>query len=457
MTDFLDRWFAFRERGSSLRIEILGGVTTFATMAYIIVVNPAILYYAGLDRDASTIATILASTFGCILMGVYANRPLAVAPYMGENAFIAFGLLHTVTWQQRLGSVFIAGVLFLILTLCKARTWLAAAIAANLKHSFAIGIGLFLMLIGMYETRIVVSPISGVPIEQVQIDENKSVARLPTPVKIGDFHDAKVQLALAGFGLMAILAYWQVRGAILIGIACIAVVGYLLGVGAAPQGIVAWPNVYDLEKVAFQLDIVGVLQFDFLTILLTLFLISFLDTLGTLYALGASAGMLDTDGNLVDIEKPMIVDSLACIFSALVGTSTSGVYIESATGIREGARTGIAAVVTGLLFAATLFFIPLVQPMQDLTFAYGPALMVVGVMMFASVRRLDTDDWTELVPAVVTVVMMVFTYNIANGLTAGLIAHPAMKLAAGQWRKIHPGSALLGTLCMMYYVFGKLH
>jgi AGZA family xanthine/uracil permease-like MFS transporter len=456
MTDFLDRWFAFRQRGSSLRIEILGGVTTFATMAYIIVVNPAILKYAGLDREASTIATILASTFGCLLMGIYANRPLAVAPYMGENAFIAFGLLG-VTWQQRLGSVFVAGVIFLIMTLCGARTWLAAAIPTNLKHSFAIGIGLFLLFIGLYETRIVVSPISGVPMKQVPVDEKKNVAPLPTPVKIGDFSDTRVQLALAGFALMAVLLYWKVRGAILIGIACIAGVGYLLGVGALPEAVIAWPGDYHLERVAFQLDIIGVLQFDFLTILLTLFIISFLDTLGTLYALSSSAGMLDAKGNFVDIEKPMIVDSLACIFSALVGTSTSGAYIESATGIREGARTGLAAVVTGLLFAAALFFVPLVEPMQGLKFAYGPALMVVGVLMFGSVRRLDVDDWTELVPAVVTVAMMVFTYNIANGLTAGLIAHPAMKLASGQWRAIHPGSVLLGTLCLMYYVFGKLH
>ncbi len=443
MTNFLDQWFRIRERGSSLRLEILGGVTTFATMAYIIVVNPAIVKFAGLEVEPSTIATILASVFGCLLMGIYANRPIAVAPYMGENAFIAFtlsNLAFQVSWQERLGSVFVAGGIFLILTLCGARTWLAAAISPTLKHSFAIGIGLFLLLIGMVETGI--------------------VARGPAPgppLKIGDFHDLKVQLALVGFTLMAVLLYWNVRGAILIGIAVSAVAGYLLGIGAAPEAIVAWPGDSHIEKVAFQLDILGVLRFDFLTILLTLFLISFLDTIGTLYALGSAANMLDDQGNLADVEKPMLVDSLSCMFSALIGTSTSGAYIESATGIREGARTGLAAVVTGLLFAAALFFVPLVTPLTDLKFAYGPALMIVGVLMFAAVKHLDTQDMTELVPALVTIVMTVFTYNIANGLTAGLILHPLMKMVGMRWREIHPGSALLAGMCLAYYVIGELH
>ncbi len=194
-----------------------------------------------------------------------------------------------------------------------------------------------------------------------------------------------------------------------------------------------------------------------MTVLLTLFLISFLDTIGTIYALGSAAGMLDDKGNLADVEKPMLVDSLSCMFSAVVGTSTSGAFIESATGIREGARTGLAAVVTGLLFTLTLFFVPLVQPLQQLKYAYFPALMIVGVMMFGAVRHLETQDLTELIPALVTIVMMVFSYNIANGLTAGLILHPVLKAFSGRWRQIHPGSALLGVLCLMYYVFGQLH
>jgi len=440
VTEYLDRWFAFSERGSSLRLEILGGATTFATMAYIIVVNPAILANANIPIGPSTIATILASAFGCLLMGLYANRPIAVAPYMGENAFIAFSMAAVITWQQRLGSVFIAGAIFLALTLLRARSWLAEAIAPNLKHSFAIGIGLFMLLIGMYETGIVVRAPSPA-----------------TPLKIGEIRDMKVLLAIAGFFLMAVLTYWNVRGAILIGIAVIAAIGFLLGLGEAPDAVLAWPGDYHAEHVAGQLDILGCLRFDFAGILLTLFLISFLDTIGTIYALGSAVGMVDEKGYLQDVEKPMIVDSISCMFSALVGTSTSGAYIESATGIREGARTGLAAVVTGLLFAAALFFVPLVQPLQSLKFAYYPALMIVGAMMFMAVRRLDTEDLTEFLPALVTIVMMVFSYNIANGLTAGLVLHPALKLVSWRWREIHPGAALLGGLCLVYYVFGEVH
>jgi AGZA family xanthine/uracil permease-like MFS transporter len=440
MNNILERWFRVRERGSTLRVEILGGITTFATMAYIIVVNPAILEKAGIPIAPSTIATILASVCGCLLMGFYANRPIAVAPYMGENAFIAYTLAlgGGFGWQPLLGAVFLAGTLFCVLTLLGLRRWLAEAVPANLKHAFAIGIGLFLLFIGMYETGIVESP-----------------AHSPPPLIIGKFGDLKVQLAVAGFFLMAVLLYWNVRGALLIGIAVIALAGYLLGVGEAPAGIVAWPA--GIGEVALQLDILAALRFDFLTILLTLFLISFLDTLGTLYALGSAAGMLDKQGNLAEIEKPMLVDSLSCMSSALLGTTTSGAFIESATGIREGARTGIAAVVTGLLFLLALFFVPLLQPLQQLKFAYGPALMIVGVMMFAAVRRLETEDLTELIPALATIVMMVFTYNIANGLTAGLILYPLLKLSTGHWRTLHAGTAILGGLCLLYYLFGKLH
>ncbi len=441
MLPVLERYFRLSEHRSGVRTEVLGGLTTFATMAYIIVVNPAILANASLPQRPSTVATVLAAVFGCLLMGLYANRPFAVAPYMGENAFIAFtvGLGMQIAWQKALGAVFVSGVIFLVLTLLGARAWLAAAIAPNLKHSFAIGIGLFLLFIGLFETGIVVSSPAGVPLQ------------------IGDFRQPRVLLAIGGFTLMAILTAWGLRGAMLLGMAVTATAGYYLGEGAAPAGVFAWPWTYGLEEVAFQLDIRGALQVEFFPILLTLFLMSFLDTLGTLYALGSAGNMLDKDGNLPDLQKPMLVDSIACIFAALVGTSTSGAFIESATGIREGARTGLAAVITGLLFAVALFFLPLLEPLQQLKYAYGPALMLVGVLMFASARQLNVDDFTELAPAVISVVMMVFTYNIANGLTAGLIVHPLLKLATFRWREIHPGAAVLAALCVAYYIFGRPH
>jgi AGZA family xanthine/uracil permease-like MFS transporter len=424
-----------------LRTEILAGASTFLAMAYIIVVNPAILKAAGLPVGASTVATILVAALGSILMGVYANRPIAVAPYMGENAFIAFGLAALgVTWQQRLGTVFVSGVLFLIITLFGLRAWLARSISASLKFSFAAGIGLFLAFIGLTETGIVVSG-TGVP------------------VKIGDLRSTEVLLAIVGFIVIMALLQRRVRGAILIGIVATAAAGVLLGVAKAPRGLFAMPfrGEYSLAPIALHLDILGVLRLSFLPILLTLVLMSFLDTLGTLVGVGAAGDMLDRDGNFPGIERPMIVDAIACIFSGLVGTSTSGAYIESAVGIRDGARTGIAAITTGSLFAVSLFFIPLVEPLQQLRFAYGPALIAVGALMVDSVRRIEFDDFTELVPAFVTIAMMVFTFNIANGLTAGLVVHPIMKVLAGRWREVSGGSIVLAITCLVYYLFGLPH
>ena len=400
-------------------------------MAYIIVVNPAILKFAGLPAGASTVATILVACAGSLMMGLYANRPIAVAPYMGENAFIAFGLASMgITWQQRLGAVFVSGAVFLVITFAGLRTWLANAISPSLKYSFAVGIGLFLAFIGLSETGIV----------------TKADA---VPVKIGNLRSVETLLAVAGFILIMALIQRRVRGAILIGIAATSIAGFILRVAPPPSAIVGLPP--SLAPIALKLDIAGVLRISFLPILLTLFLMSFLDTLGTLVGVSAASGM---EGNL---QRPMTVDAVACMLSGLVGTSTSGAYIESAAGIRDGARTGLAAVTTGVLFGLSLFFIPLIEPFQNLRFAYGPALIAVGVLMLDSMRKIDYEDLTELVPAFATIVMMIFTYNIANGLTAGLVLYPVSKLLAGRAREINGGSIVLALLCLIYFVFGLPH
>ncbi len=452
---WLERFFRLKQHGTNLRTEVLGGITTFSTMAYIIVVNPAILQFAGLPVGPSTIATILVAVVGSLLMGFYANRPIAVAPYMGENAFIAFGLAALgIGWELRLGAVFVSGVVFLLITLLGLRSWLADAISPSMKHSFAVGIGLFLAFIGLYQTGIVTSFVEGMPVPNTEV-----IARPDVPVKLGNIHDPKVQLAIGGFLATIVLIGWRIQGAILLGIVGTALLGYLVGAGIAPSAIVALPftGEFDLTPLALRLDIQGVFQLSFLPILLTLFLMSFLDTLGTLVGVGAAGEMLDERGNFPEMEKPMLVDAVACIFSSLVGSSTSGAYIESATGVREGARTGLAAVTTALLFAVTLFFVPLVQPLQKLSYAYGPALIAVGVMMFSSVRHIDFADYTESVPAFITLAMIVFTYNIGNGLTAGLLVYPLLKLLAGRWSEVNVGSLVLAVLCMVYYVFGLPH
>jgi AGZA family xanthine/uracil permease-like MFS transporter len=325
-----------------------------------------------------------------------------------------------------------------------------------MKHSFAAGIGMFLAFIGLYQSGIVTSFVEGMPPPP---PATLTMPRPDVPVKLGNLRDTHVLLAIGGFVLIAAMMCRGIRGAILLGMLATAIAGYFAGVASPPQAVVALPftKEYDLSEIAFQLDVVGALRLSFIPILLTLFLLSFLDTLGTLVGVGAAGGMLDERGNFPQVERPMLVDAVACIFSALMGSSTSGAYIESAAGVREGARTGLAAVVTGLLFALALFFIPLVQPLQNLKYVYGPALIAVGVMMLGSIRKIDFDDMTEAVPAFVTITLIVFSYNIGNGLTAGLLIYPILKVFSGRWRELTFGSILLALLCLAYYVFGLPH
>jgi len=455
----LERLFRLQAHGTSVRREVIGGVTTFATMAYIIVVNPAILSFAGIPTGPSTVATIVTAVFGTLLMGLYANRPIAVAPYMGENAFVAFGLAAIgATWPQMLGAVFVSGLVFLAITLLGVRAWLAEALSPSLKHSFAVGIGLFLALIGLYETGIVTSGAAGMP--PAALTAPGGLLRAPdVPLRIGELRDPRVLLAVLGFLLIVVLLQRRVRGALLLGMAATAVIGVLAGHGEAPRALAAMPFTGELSlaPLFLKLDVAGVLQLVFLPALLTLVIMGLLDTLGTLMGLGAAGGLLDEKGRFPELQKPMAVDALTCVAAGLLGTTTSGAYIESATGIREGARTGLAAVTTALLFALSLFFIPLVTPLQQLHYVYAPALVAVGFLMTASARHIDFDDLTELVPALATIVMMAFTYNIANGLTAGLLLYPLLKLAAGRAHEVKGGAWALGAICLSYYLFGALH
>ena len=429
----LKRYFHIEEAETRVGREVIAGITTFVTMSYIIVVNPAILKAAGIPAEASMVATIVTAIFGTLLMGVYANRPFAIAPYMGENAFIAYTVVQVLgySWQSALAAIFLAGILFLVLTIFRMRQWLVDAIPAGLRYSYAVGIGLFLTFVGLNETGIV------------------TLGSAAAPVRTGHLTATAVLVAIFGFLLMAVLMIRKFPAAILVGILVTAFVAFATGVAHAPSTFVSMPP--SLAPIAFQLDIRSVLHWGFFPVILTVFIMAFVDTMGTLIGLSARAGFLDDQGNLPQIERPMIADALSTTFGALIGTTTSGAFIESATGIEAGGRTGLTAVVTALCFVGTLFFAPFISaiPAQ----AYGPALIIVGLLMLAPITRIRFDDFTELIPAFAVVALMSFTYNIGIGMTAGFVLYPFCKLVAGRVREVKSGLWVLAALSLLFFVF----
>jgi len=437
MTGWLHSYFQLNAHGTTVQREFLAGVTTFVTMSYIIVVNPAILAAAGIPVGPSMVATTLTAIFGTLLMGFHANRPFAIAPYMGENAFIAFTVVQALgySWQAALAGVFLAGVLFVLLTLGRVRQWLVGAVPACLRYSFAVGIGLFLAFIGLNQTGIVALGVAG------------------APVKMGNLTSAPVLVAIFGFLLTTTLMILRVRGAILLGIVGASVVAFFAGVAQAPAKWMSMPP--SLAPVFWQLDFSQLASVGFLAVVLSIFILAFVDTMGTLIGVSSRAGFLNEDGNLPQIERPMLTDALATTFAAAVGTTTAGAYVESATGVEAGGRTGLTAVVTAVMFALALFFSPFVTAIPPQ--AYGPALIVVGVLMLAPVTKIKFDDLTELVPAFATVALMSFTFNIGVGMTAGFLLYPFCKVVAGRRREIHSGMWVLAGLSLLFFVFYPYH
>ena len=429
----IGRFFQFSEHNTTLRQEVLAGVVTFIAIAYIIIVNPAILKSAGIPYEACMVATILSAAFGCAIMGAYANRPFAIATYMGENAFVAYtvvGVLHY-PWQTALGAVFLSGLLLSLLTLSGWRSVMSSAVPTSLKYSFAAGIGLFLAFIGFVDSGIVV------------------VGSGSVPVAIGDLHHPAVILAIFGFILTGILLVRKIPAAILLGILATAGMAFVTGIAPAPVGIVAMPP--SLAPTFLQLDIAGVFTWGMFSVVLTLFTMAFLDTMGTLIGISARAGLLDESGNLPQIERPFLADGLATTAGALLGTTTNGVFVESAAGIEQGGRTGLVAIVAGSLFLLALFFAPLFSAIPLI--ATGPALILVGLMMLEPVTRLGFSDYAEVIPSFTVIAMMSFTYNIGVGLCAGFVLWPVFAVVRGRFRVIQPACWALFLLCLAFFVF----
>jgi AGZA family xanthine/uracil permease-like MFS transporter len=435
--NLLNALFAFDRHHTTLNREVVAGLTTFTTMAYIVVVNPAILSVAGVPEGPSLVATALVAAIGCYLMALYANRPFAIAPYMGENAFIAYTVCKGLgfPWQTALATILIAGVLFILLTVFRLRQWVMEGIPASLRYSFAVGIGLFLTFIGLNESGLVKLGVPGAPVEA------------------GNLTSAAALVAMLGFALIAILVIRKVPGAILIGIMITALVAFAAKTASPPIRVISMPP--SLMPILWKLDLHGVFMLRSFPIVLTIFVMAFVDTMGTLIGLSARAGFLDETGQLPQIDRPMMVDAISTTLAPLLGTSTSGVYVESAAGIEAGGRTGFTVLVTGTCFLLALFFTPFVAaiPAQ----AYGPALIIVGLFMLRSIVRIDFDDYTESIPSFTVVVLMAFTFNIAIGICAGFVLYPICKLVAGKQSQLKPGLWMLTALSLLFFVFYPYH
>lgn len=429
---FLEKTFQLSERGTSVRTEVLAGATTFLTMAYIVLVNPAILSTTGMPLAGVAAATCLAAGVGCLLMGFLANYPIALAPGMGLNAYFAFTVVGAmgVPWQTALGLVFISGVLFFVLTLVGVRQLIVSAIPRALFSAIAAGIGLFIAFIGLRGAGLV-------------------VANPATLVTLGDVHSSTVLLALLGLAILSVLLVLKVKGAIFIGIVATALLGWALG-------LATWsPQPYSLEEMtgtALQLDIPAALGIGghgfglaLLEILFVFLFVDLFDNVGTLVAVSKKAGLMRPDGTIPRLNRILFADAGATVVGSLAGTSTVVSYIESAAGVSAGGRTGLTAVITGLLFLATLFVAPWAQVIPAA--ATAPALILVGAMMMGPLTEIDWDDPVVSIPAFLTLITIPLTFSIANGLAFGVIAYAVLKLAS---RRVGKADWLLFALAALF-------
>ena len=429
----MDKYFKITELGSSYKREIIGGITTFITMAYILIVHPKIMEAAGIPFNATLLATIISAVFGTLLMGIYAKRPFAIAPYMGENAFIAYTVVNVMgySWQQAIAAIFISGIFFTFITVFKLRKWLVNGIPKNMTISFTVGIGLFLTFIGLNESGLVVIGVPG------------------APVHIGDLSKFQSILAILSFLIISILMMLKKKSAILIGLLTVTIIGIVLGDIKLPESYLSEPT--DLSSIFWQMDFTGVLSWGFFPIILTVVVMDFVDTMGTLLGVSYKAGFLDKDGNLPEIEKPMLVDALSTTVAGMFGTSSAGVFIESAAGVEAGARTGFSSVIVAILFLLALFIAPILSIFPG--YAYGPALIVVGMLMFSSLKDLNLDDMSELIPAFVIIILMSFSFNMGIGMTAGFIVYPLVKVISGKTKEISGAIWALSVVSVLFFIF----
>ena len=441
MEGFLERFFKLKENDTSIKTEMVGGVTTFMTMSYIIFLQPAVLSLAGMDSGAVMVATCVSSALATLLMGLLAKYPFALAPAVGHNVFFAITVCGTMgySWEVALGAVFISGSIFLILSLFKVWGKLVAAVPDSLKYGIAVGIGLLIAHVGLQ--------FGGVVVDDPEV-----------LVKIGDLASKPVFLAMFGVVVTLVLMVLRVKGAILIGLLATALLGVPMGV-VKYKGIMSSPP--SLAPTLFKLDIIGALQTGLVTVVFVFFFLDLFDTMGTLIGVSGKAGFLK-QGRLPKADQAMFSDAVGTVSGALLGTSTVTTYIESAAGVVQGARTGLANMFTAFLFLVALFFSPLAGMISGLYEYEGlqlrpviaPPLIIVGFLMMTCVSRIQWDDITEAIPAFLAIVVMPFTLNITEGIAFGFISYALLKLAAGKGKEVHWIIYLFAALFVIRYIIG---
>ncbi|MCI5836307.1 MAG: NCS2 family permease [Veillonellaceae bacterium] len=453
----LEKLFALSERGTDVKTEILAGITTFITMAYILFVAPSVMGAAGMDKNAVLIATCVASGLVTIAMGLFVNYPICLAPGVGLIAFYAFTVVlgMGVPWQVALGAVFISGLVFILLTVTHIRQMILEGIPHCLKAAITVGIGLFITIIGLKMSGLVSVVLTLSPDALAQTVANGGhyvAATNDTLFALGALDNPRHLVTLFGLFFTALLMGRGVNGALLIGILTTTALAYATGVATLPANFSPFVLPDFSNNAFFQLDILGAVHMGLITIIFTFTFVELFDSMGTMIGTASKAGLVDPKtGRFPGMGRALFVDACGVTIGSLLGASTVTAFVESAAGVGAGGRTGLTAVTCGVLFLLSLFLTPLMLLIPDV--ATSQALILVGALMLEGVRQIDFSDFTEVFPAFVTIVMMPFTYSIANGISAGLVAYPLMKLATGKGREVHPIVYGLAVLIVARYIF----
>jgi AGZA family xanthine/uracil permease-like MFS transporter len=427
----LEAFFKLKEHGTSVKTEVIAGMTTFLTMAYIVFVNPSILALTGMDFNAVFVATCLAAALGSAIMALVANYPIALAPGMGLNAYFTFTVVQGmgVPWQTALGAVFISGIIFLIVSLFKVREAIVNAIPHSLKLAISAGVGMFLAIIALKNAGVV-------------------VASPATLVTLGNIHAPQTLLAILGFFMIVALEYRRVHGSIIISILTVTLLSIALGLSEF-KGVFSMPP--SMAPTYMQMDVMGALNAGLIGVIFVFFFVDLFDTTGTLIGVSYRAGLLDKDGKLPRLKKALLADSVAITAGAVMGTSSTTAYIESAAGTAVGGRTGLTSLVVALLFLAALWFAPLAGTVP--AYATAPALCYVAVLMARGLAEIEWDDLTESAPAVMTAFAMPFTFSIADGIAFGFISYTMIKLMAGRHKDLSLSVLVITGLWIMKFAF----